>query len=118
MNIGQIISLTTKGYKPSDIKELADLANDQPDVIKLAESQKSMEDVKALLELTKLPEPEAKQADTPESEEPAPAAEVLKENEKLKEDLKKAQAQNTSKDLSDNVPTQEELLNSFLDTII
>lgn len=118
MNIGQIISLTTKGYKPSDIKELADLANETPDVIKLAESQKSIEDVKALLELTHLPEPEAKPAETPESEETPPAAEVLKENEKLKEDLKKAQAQNASKNLSDNVPTQEEALRSFLDTII
>lgn len=119
MNIGNIISLTTKGYKPNEIKELADMAKDMPDVVKLAETQKSLDDVKALLELAQDPEPsEAKPAETSESEETPPAADLVKENEKLKEDLKLAQMRNTSADQSAHVPTQEEALKSFLDTII
>lgn len=119
MNIGNIISLTTKGYKPNEIKELADLAKEMPDVVKLAETQSSLDDVKALLELTTTTEPEPeKPAETPESEETPPAGDQSKEIEKLKEELKAAQARNAGTDNSGSVKTQEEAFESFMNKII
>lgn len=85
MKLTDIIALATKGYKPSDIRDLIDLANESEKL----EAQHEEETV-----------PAEEQKD-PEPEEAAPdyAAEIeslKKETERLRADLKAAQEANRS----------------------
>ena len=71
MKIGDIAALITGGRSVSEVKEIAELEKSNPDVVTLAKTGTSMQDLKDLINLadTGTKEPEEHPADTAESEQ-------------------------------------------------
>lgn len=122
MKLGEVIKLAAAGYGVQEIRELSELSGTNPEVIELANGRK-MEEIRELMKLAdpetekKDPDPEndkKKDQDGGESDRKAdPEIEKIKaENEKLKEDLKKAQKANASK------PSKEEEDNTPEDVLV
>lgn len=103
MKIGDMLKLTTLGYKPNDIKELNTLGDD---ALSLALSGNSLADVKELVSLVDAEDgkPDAPATEHPESEgEPdykKMYEELKNETETLKTNLKEIQLDNQKRDLS------------------
>lgn len=119
MNIPDIISLTAKGYKPAEIKEISALASTGEDIIGLAKACDGMDSLRELLELSSAPDP----AHTPENVQPEEPAEsvqtpqadtenekLLKELEETRAELKAARKANASRDISGEVVKVEDRL--------
>lgn len=107
MKLGEVIKLAAAGYGVQEIRELSELSGTHPEVIELANGRK-MEEIRELMKLAdpetekKEPDPDSEQkkdTDGGENDRKAdPEIEKIKaENEKLKEDLKKAQKANAAK---------------------
>ena len=71
MKIGDIATLITGGRSVSEVKEIAEIEKSNPDVVTLAKTGTSMQDLKYLINLadTGTKEPEEHPADTAESEQ-------------------------------------------------
>ena len=71
MKIGDIAALITGGRSVSEVKEIAEIEKSNPDVVTLAKTGTSMQDLKDLINLadTGTKEPEEHPADTAESEQ-------------------------------------------------
>lgn len=119
MNIAEIIALTTKGYKPSEIKEISALAAAGDDIIELAKACDGFEELKELIELSSAsPDPahapETMQPEeTPESEAKPQDTELEKlrsEIEETRAELKAARRANASRDVSGEVVKVEDRL--------
>lgn len=80
MKLTDIIALATKGYKPSDIRELIELAKESEAVPEVSETEEAAAE-----------EPEEK---APEIDYAAEIEKLRKENEKIRADLQKAQQAN------------------------
>lgn len=109
MNIADILSLAKQGYKPSDIKELIELAN-------------AAEQVPVITETA---EPDIETADDPDNKPvdykalyEAQSEELNKlkaDNKKANEDLKQAQKDNINKDVSgiEIIESPQKILEDF-----
>ena len=71
MKIGDIAALITGGRSVSEVKEIAELEKSNPEIVTLAKTGTSMQDLKDLINLadTGTKEPEEHPADTAESEQ-------------------------------------------------
>ena len=110
MKFGDLIALAKAGYKPSEIKELLSLDAESAGVEKPAETVPKEETQ---------PEPEKteeKPAD-PEAEKPEDIDdmhELQAEIDRLRQQLAKAQEENTKKDTSGNLKDPQEELNEIV----
>lgn len=105
-----IVSLVTKGFTPSQIKEVAEEEKTNPDAVKLAMSSTSHDQYKELLgivsEVKADPKPEDEAGDPgrePDPEKPdfeTKYKEVHAELEKIKADLAAAQAANNKQNVA------------------
>lgn len=117
MKAADILKLVGAGYKPADIRELAELEKTQPDAVGIAASGVLIQDVKDLLTLTA-----SEDGTLPEEAEPGPDEsdlgpdykamyeELKKKSDALEGTLKQIQEDNSRKDLSGNTPNLEETL--------
>lgn len=117
MTIPEIITLTAKGYKPAEIKEISTLAAASDDIIELAKACDGIEDLRALIELSSTsPEPGSEKVEQPaEAAEsvPTPPEEnesIRKELEAVRAELKAAQKANAARDNSGNEIKVEDTL--------
>lgn len=119
MKLTEMVKLAGAGYKPAEIRELAELAKENPEALQLAEKLK-FDEVKDLIALAS----EADDDPDPKQEEPAKedpdtgerdqaADRMQKENEELKVKLKEAQEANTRKEVSHEESDPQETLNEF-----
>lgn len=130
MNVKDITALLAKGYKPADIKSVGDMAKENKEIIELAKSTTSLDELKTLAEL--VGEDTAGESDnSPESNDsnadnnsergesdPTPNYKELleksqKEVEELKKKVEKMQEDNTRKDNSGNAGKQSDALADF-----
>lgn len=125
MKFGEIVKLTTAGYKPADIRELDNIIKETPDALTLALNGSSLSDVKELMTLAAGEEPEKGGAGNPEQgkRDPEPDYKQMYEELKAKSDtleqtIKDIQSNNQRKDQSGNVITEEqqvaEIIQSFI----
>lgn len=111
MKFGDLIALAKAGYKPSEIKELLSLDAESAGVEKPAETVPKEETQ---------PEPEKTEEKPaePEAEKPEDINndmhELQAEIDRLREQLAKAQKQNTSTDTSGNLKDPQEELNEIV----
>lgn len=114
MKLTEMVKLAGAGYKPAEIRELAEIAKENPEVMQLAEKYK-LEEVKDLIALaseadaegSKTPEPSEEDQDTGKSDR---EADLTKDIEELKEQLQKAREANTRKELKEPEDKTEEIL--------
>lgn len=130
MNVKDITALLAKGYKPADIKSVGEMAKENKEIIELAKSTTSLDELKTLAEL--VGEDTAGESDnSPESNDsiadnnsergesdPTPNYKELleksqKEVEELKKKVEKMQGDNARKDNSGNAPKQSDALADF-----
>ena len=130
MNVKDITALLAKGYKPADIKSVGDMAKENREIIELAKSTTSLEELKTLAEL--VGEDTAGESDSPpeskdsnadnnserDESDPTPNYKELleksqKEVEELKKKVEKMQGDNTRKDNSGNAAKQSDALADF-----
>lgn len=117
MKAADILKLVGAGYKPADIRELAELEKTQPDAVGIAASGVPIQDVKDLLTLTatedgtlpEVAEPEPAGSE-PETDYKAMYEELKKKSEALEGTLKQIQEDNSRKDQSGNTPNLEDTL--------
>lgn len=121
MKLKEVIKLAAAGYAVSEIREIGELSARSPEVISLADGRK-LDDIKELLSLA---DSEEDQEDEKKDQEGAgesdrkadPEIEKIKiENEKLREDLKKAQKVNASRpaDLKEDKTPEDVLVDMML----
>lgn len=117
MNAGEILKLVGAGYKPADIKELAELERTQPEAVKIAASGVALQEVKDLLTLAAPVEDAPSEGVEPEPAKSEPETdykklyeELKKESESLKGTLKQIQEDNSRKDVSGNTPDLDQTL--------
>lgn len=110
MNIADIIKLTMNGYTTDQIREMKELSAQSPELLDYAKSGKSFEDVKSIIELSgdlSKEDPVKEQKEPAESVQTPPDNkndDLIKENEKLKEQVKQLQIQNQFTDQSGKLP--------------
>ena len=130
MNVKDITTLLSKGYKPGDIKAVGEMAKDNKEILELAKSTTNLEELKTLAEL--VGEDTAGESDnSPESDDsnvdnnserdesdPTPNYKELYENsqkevEKLKKKVDKIQVDNSRVDNSGKAENNENALSDF-----
>lgn len=130
MNVKDITALLAKGYKPADIKSVGDMAKENKEIIELAKSTTSLDELKTLAEL--VGEDTAGESDNSlesnnsiadnnsergESDSTPNYKELLeksqKEVEELKKKVEKMQGDNARKDNSGNAAKQSDALADF-----
>ena len=105
LNIMDIVALAKQGYKPSDVKELIELASskeDEPETEENIQTEKTEEH-----EAGKEQPEEAPKKVTEDSEE-AGVIDYKKKVEELEAKISKLQADNVHKDTSDRVDKSDE----------
>ena len=119
MKLTEMVKLAGAGYKPAEIRELAELAKENPEALQLAEKLK-FDEVKDLIALASEadadsdPTPEEPAVEDPDTDERDQAADRMqKENEELKALLKEAQEANTRKEIINDEKDPQEKLNEF-----
>lgn len=119
MKLTEMVKLAGAGYKPAEIRELAELAKENPEALQLAEKLK-FDEVKDLIALASEadadpdPKPEEPAKEDPDTDERDQAADRMqKENEELKVKLKEAQEANTRKEIVHEESDPQETLNEF-----
>ena len=106
MKIGEMIGLAVSGYTASDIKELAELQKENPDIIKLTKTGAKMSDIKDLLAIADAEETPANNAgQEPHESDETPDYRKMYEDqkaelEKLKSTVSEIQRRNASEDIS------------------
>lgn len=124
MKFGEIVKLTTAGYKPADIRELDEITKETPDALSLALNGSSLADVKELITLASGEEANA-EPEKPEQPEGAAEPDYKKLYEELKEKsdtlertIKDIQSNNQRQDQSGNIKSEEEqvaeIIRSFM----
>ncbi|MBP5420930.1 MAG: hypothetical protein J6Y78_00670 [Paludibacteraceae bacterium] len=123
MNIKDMITLLGAGYKPADIKDISVLANEDSDIVTLASSVKSMDELKNLIALStdSQEDPDNQSEETHERDEQPAENENAKsqsdEIEKLRNQIAEMQEENRRRDLSGGArETDEDLLKSLMDS--
>ena len=104
MKLKEVIKLAAEGYAVSEIREIGELSVQSPEVISIADGRK-LDEIKELLSLADSEAEEDHQEEKKDQEgagesdrKADPEIEKIKaENEKLREDLKKAQKVNASR---------------------
>ena len=115
MKIGEMISLAVSGYSASDIKELAEMQKENPDIIKLTKTGAKMSDIKDLLAMADSEEtPENNAGQEPDKSDPTPDYRKMYEDqkaelEKLKSTVSEIQNKNASEDISDSANGKDPL---------
>ena len=111
MNITELLKLTTAGYKPAQIRELAELEKDNPGSIQLAATGATLDEVKDLLSLTASADGESPEgaADSPAESVPEPDyksqyEELKKKADDLEAQLKQIQEKNSTTDAGSSKP--------------
>ena len=119
MKLTEMVKLAGAGYKPAEIRELAEIAKENPEALQLAEKLK-FDEVKDLIALASEADadpdtkPEEPAKDDPDTDERDQAADLMqKENEELKARLKEAQEANTRKEVVHEESDPQETLNEF-----
>lgn len=110
MKISEMLTLATKGYSAADIKAVAELSKETPEVLELAKTGLKVSDLNDLVALADAgeTEPDTKGASQePGESDPTPDYKALYEDQKKKiEDLEatvsKIQKDNTRQDISGN----------------
>ena len=122
MKFSEMISLAVSGYSAGDIKELAEMQKENPEVVKLAKTGAKMSDIKELLTLADAEETPAKSADQEQGESvPTPDYHKMYEDQKkeleaLKSTVSEIQKKNASEDISGKASEKDPLadfLNKF-----
>ena len=113
MKIGEMLSLIGAGYSAENVREIGSMAKDKPEVIELAKSVKSMDELHGLLELESdgseqnPPTPQPAPDPAPKGQDPVDYAKLYedekKRTEELNKKLKEAQSANINRDNSGNV---------------
>ncbi len=109
MKLTEMVKLAGAGYKPAEIRELAEIANEHPEALELAEKLK-FDEVKDLIALASEagadpdPKPEEPAKEKPDNGESDRAAALMQENEELKKQLQAARDANTRRDVSGQTP--------------
>lgn len=111
MNITELLKLTTAGYKPAQIRELAELEKDNPGSIQLAATGATLDEVKDLLSLTASADGESPEeaAASPAESVPEPDyktqyEELKKKADNLEAQLKQIQEKNSTTDAGASKP--------------
>lgn len=123
MKITEIGTLLTKGYSVGDIKELAEMSADTPEVLEMAKTGTKLSDIKELIALadsgddtagTTPPDPDA--GKDPEADLKTQNENLKKENEELRKTVGDIQKDNAAKDLSGGVKETDiiDTLNTML----
>lgn len=119
MKLTEMVKLAGAGYKPAEIRELAEIAKENPEALQLAEKLK-FDEVKDLISLASEadadpdPKPKEPAKEDPDTDERDQAADRMqKENEELKVKLKEAQEANTRKEIVHEESDPQETLNEF-----
>lgn len=115
MKLGEMIGLAVSGYTASDIKELAELQKENPDIIKLTKTGAKMSDIKDLLAMADAEETPANNAGQEQDEsDPTPDYRKMYEDqkaelEKLKSTVYEIQKRNASEDISGSAADKDPL---------
>lgn len=115
MKIGEMIGLAVSGYTASDIKELAELQKENPDIIKLTKTGAKLSDIKDLLAMADAEETPANNADQePHESDETPDYRKMYEDqkaelEKLKSTVSEIQKRNASEDISGSAADKDPL---------
>lgn len=118
MKISEMLTLATKGYSAADIKAVAELSKETPEVLELAKTGLKVSDLNDLVALADAgeAEPDTKGASQePGESDPTPDYKTLYEDQKKKiEELEatvsKIQKDNARKDNSDHVEDPADVL--------
>lgn len=115
MKISEMIGLAVSGYTASDIKELAEMQKENPDIIKLTKSGAKLSEIKDLMAMADAEEAPAKSAG-PEQTESVSTPDYKKmyedqkaEIEKLKGTVSDIQKKNASEDISGSAADKDPL---------
>lgn len=115
MKIGEMIGLAVSGYTASDIKELAEMQKENPDIIKLTKTGAKMSDIKDLLAMADSEEtPENNAGQEPDKSDPTPDYRKMYEDqkaelEKLERTVSEIQKKNASEDISGSADGKDPL---------
>lgn len=115
MKIGEMIGLAVSGYSASDIKELAEMQKENPDIIKLTKTGAKMSDIKDLLAMADSEEtPENNAGQEPDKSDPTPDYRRMYEDQKaeldkLKNTVSEIQKKNASEDISGSAADKDPL---------
>lgn len=115
MKISEMLTLATKGYSAADIKTVAELSKDTPEILELAKTGLKVSDLNDLVALADAgdSEPDTKTpSQEPDESDQTPDYKKLYEDQKKKiEDLEltvsKIQKSNTEKDVSGDQKTPD-----------
>ena len=121
MKLTDLIKLSTSGYSVADIRELAEMSKDHPEIMQLADGKHPLNEVKELMALASEDEPVKEAvADTAENEQTAPQEDPKqKEVDELKAKLAEAQQANTRKEIAQSQQeTPEDILADICRSII
>ena len=120
MTLKDMGTLLVKGTSVSDIKELQELSKANPEVIEIAKTGASLQDIKELITLAG-PEPQGNDDPNPEPDESdrTPDYKKLYEDEQqkskeLEQKVLDIQKENSRKDNSGNQPKDEDILLDIL----
>lgn len=115
MKISEMVSLAVSGYSAGDIKELAEMQKENPDIIKLTKSGAKLSEIKDLMAMADAEEAPAKSAGPEQTEsESTPDYKKMYEDqkaeiEKLKGTVSDIQRKNASEDISGSAADKDPL---------
>lgn len=115
MKIGEMIGLAVSGYTASDIKELAELQKENPEIIKLTKTGAKLSDIKDLLAMADSEEtPENNAGQEPHESDETPDYRKMYEDqkaelEKLERTVSEIQRKNASEDISGSADEKDPL---------
>ena len=118
MKISEMLTLATKGYTAADIKAVAELSKETPEILELAKTGLKVSDLNDLVALADAgePEPDTKGASQEQGEsDSTPDYKALYEDQQkkiseLEATVSKIQKDNTRKDNSDHVEDPTDVL--------
>lgn len=115
MKISEMVGLAVSGYSAGDIKELAEMQKENPDIIKLTKSGAKLSEIKDLLAMADSEEtPENNAGQEPDKSDPTPDYRKMYEDqkaelEKLKGTVSDIQRKNASEDISGSAADKDPL---------
>jgi len=115
MKFSEMVGLAVSGYSAGDIKELAEMQKENPDVIKFTKSGAKLSEIKDLMAMADAEETPAKSAgQEPGESVPTPDYQKLYEDqkaeiEKLKGTVSDIQKKNASEDISGSAADKDPL---------
>ena len=118
MKFSEMVGLAVSGYSAGDIKELAEMQKENPDIIKLTKSGAKLSEIKDLLSMADAEETPAKSAgpEPCESDKTPDYQKMYEEQkdeiEKLRTTVSEIQKKNASQEITE---TAADPLQSFID---